>query len=82
MALRLMRVCVCGHGRETHQNPLAVPPTDSQRCQYVEWDESWEGEARRLSVRAACHCTWWRPLLFPRVRNVPLERPAVLKRSA
>lgn len=79
MALRLMRVCVCGHGRETHDNPHAIPPHTSQRCQWVKWTSQDPNDAR---AEAACHCTWWRPLLFPRLRNVPLERPAVLKRSA
>lgn len=78
MALRLMKVCVCGHGRETHQNPFAMPPNASQRCQYVEWERSWDGDARVMRALAACQCTWWRPLLVPRLRNVPMEHPRVV----
>lgn len=83
MTLRLMRVCVCGHGREDHHNPHAVKPTDpteaawmmlrATRCQWVKWTTADPNDAR---AEAICHCTWWRPVLFPRLRNVPMEHPS------
>lgn len=84
MALRLMKVCVCGHGRETHQNPHAIPyRPEVTRCQYVEWEEEQQIAAlvgdrvgRHIRISVACRCMWWRPLLIPRLRNVPLEHPS------
>lgn len=74
-ALRLARVCVCGHGREHHHNPFAVGGSPSVRCRWVDWGSD------PLVVTAVCGCTWWRPLLLPRLRRVPLETPMLLKQS-
>lgn len=67
MALRLVRVCVCGHDEAEHRNRLRL---ESRSCQFVAWanQDPMDGAAT-----AVCVCSWWRPLLIPRLRNVSLK---------
>lgn len=73
MALRLMRVCVCGHDFACHQNMHSIPfVPEYKRCQYVDWERA-DGARLSEKTHVVCQCPYWRPLLIPRLRNVPLE---------